>query len=387
MTEQDRARDARAGALPRPEAELAGLLRIAGRSPSPHNTQPWAPRVVDGAVELAVVPSRTLPAGDPSARDLILALGAWTESFAIAAAARGWGVEVDLLPDLGRLADLPLHGPADHDRPVACLRLTDRPDPTPFTPEDVRGRAVARGALRAAPRALDDVSAARMPPWLSLRRLDESVMRGLTQLGFAYTVSRPSIAEELVRWLRLSPEHPGYWRDGMTDRMLGVPAPLARIAAPFTRRRRLRDPALAVAGAIGRAMEGLGRDAPIPRVRDRDAPENVVLVADARAAGSEGTLSHIETLESRIGIGEERAFEAGRVLQRLWLQASAAGAFVAPHSEAIDAPAANGRLRRHLGLRRSEVALAVFAVGRPAGPVARSPRLTDDDARRRPTVR
>src|ERR1700712_2663910 len=90
-----------------PGARLPDLILLAGRSPSPHNTQPWSPRVVsDDTVEVAVVPSRTLPAGDPSFRDVVLSLGAWVESFAIGAAEQGWNVHAEALPALSRLEEL-----------------------------------------------------------------------------------------------------------------------------------------------------------------------------------------------------------------------------------------------------------------------------------------
>ena len=77
-------------------ADIAAMLRIASRSPSAHNTQPWAPRIVGpDTVEVSVVPARTLPAGDPSFRDLVLALGAWCESLAVAAAADGRSIDVE----------------------------------------------------------------------------------------------------------------------------------------------------------------------------------------------------------------------------------------------------------------------------------------------------
>ncbi|PPF79438.1 hypothetical protein C5B96_12835 [Subtercola sp. Z020] len=143
-------------------ALLEQLITLAGRSPSPHNTQPWSPHIVAPAaladavseadahadadaapaasapaaapiasppslagpmVEVCVVPSRTLPAGDPSFRDVVLSLGAWVESFAIGAAEHGYDTHVEALPLLSQLEDLPLTGPADRARPVLRVRL------------------------------------------------------------------------------------------------------------------------------------------------------------------------------------------------------------------------------------------------------------------------
>lgn len=362
---------------------LAAYVRDAARAPSAHNTQPWAPHVTDGAIEVAVVPGRTLPAGDPTFRDLLLGLGAWVESAAISAAQDGWAVRVEPLPALGLLDELPVHGAADPERPVLRLHVeaSDPASPdrssTPFTPEHVRDRRVFRGPLLPAEDIWGD--APTLPASLRLLEVDAAAMAHLTRLGTAFTASRPSVARELVHWVRLSPEHPRYHLDGMTAAMLGIPGPVARLAAPVTRRPALRDPLVAAAGVVGRTLEGLGRDQPLPRRRD-DAPadrvRHLVLVADPRDTADRRT-SATESADSRIGVTELAAVDAGRALQRLWLHAHTRGVVVAPHSEVIDSPLAHGALRRRLGLRRSEVALAVFSAGRPSAAVPRSPRLTD----------
>lgn len=368
--------------------DLAAYIRIAGRSPSAHNTQPWSPRIVaPDTIEVAVVPGRTLPAGDPSFRDLILALGAWCESVAIAAAADARSIEVEPLEALGRLDRLPLDGPADPEDPVLRLRVRDAAGESPYSVRDVLGRRVYRGELD----PLAWIPPTGLPEWLGIREVDAGAMRRLIRLGVAYTASRPSVAEELVRWLRLSPAHPDYERDGMTDRMLGIPRPLAALAAPFTRRSRLRDPAIAVGGALGRALESAERSVRLPQADSAAGPQHIVLVADARRlAGT--ALAHdsvvpsaTQAMDSRIGAPEPAVLEAGRQLQRLWLHVHRLGGVVSPHSEIIDSPHAHGRLRRRLGLRRSEVALAVFTVGRPHGTridqVPRSPRLPGEETR------
>ena len=363
---------------------LAVYVRDAARAPSAHNTQPWSPRVVDGTIEVAVVPGRTLPAGDPTFRDLLLGLGAWVESVAISAAQDGRSVVVEPLGALARLEEMPAHGPADPAQPVVRLRLVDETPSTPFTPAHVRDRRVFRGPLL--PAADIWPAAPPLPAALRLLELDAPAMTHLTRLGLAFTASRPTVAAELVQWLRLSPEHPRYRLDGMTEAMLGLSAPLARLAAPITRRPRLHDAALAVAGVVGRSLEGLGRDRPLPRRQDAlpgNRVRHLVLVADPGAGADEGVradgarTSATESADSRIGVGEIAALEAGRSLQRLWLHAHTQGVVVSPHSEVIDSPLAHGALRRRLGLRRSEVALAVFSAGRASSTVPRSPRLTD----------
>jgi nitroreductase len=364
---------------------LHELVLLASRSPSPHNTQPWSPRVVDGGIEVAIVPSRTLPAGDPTFRDVIMSLGGWIESVSIGAAESGYAIDVEVLPALSELDSLPVTGPADADRPVFRVTLIAGDSAAaPFSADDVRDRRVYRGALVGKSDVFAQLDSLQLPPWLSVRSLDDRAMKQLSTLGIAFTASRASIANELVHWLRLDPRHPRYELDGMTDAMLVMPGWLARLAAPFTRTARLRDPLVAAAGPVARLLEGLGRDTPLPTgvADEAGAPTHHVLVANSRAAGIDDILSVTEAMDSRIGVTEPHALEAGRVLQRLWLHAHRQGLAVSPHSELIDSPAAHGALRTRLGLSRSDVALSVFSAGvAQTARIRRSPRLTDSIAR------
>ncbi|PPF80639.1 hypothetical protein C5B96_10800, partial [Subtercola sp. Z020] len=253
---------------------------------------------------------------------------------------------------------------------------------------NVRDRAVYRGRLVGHPATWNNLSDVDLPPWLSLRRLDDKAMGYLSRLGIAFTASRPSIANELLHWLRLDPAHPGYRRDGMTDRMLGLPAPLARLASPATRRRSIRNPLVKLAGVVGRSAESLERARTLRPLAlslaesTTESATHLVLVANARLAALDDTPRLTAAMDSRIGVSEPDALEAGRVLQRLWLHAHTLGLVVSPHSELIDSPLAHGLLRKRLSLGRSDVALSVFSAGVPSGRVPRSPRLTDDRGER-----
>lgn len=363
------------------ETLLADLVALAARAPSAHNTQPWSPRVVphaDGhAVEVAVVPGRTLPAGDPTSKDVLLSLGAWVECAAVGAAAAGRELVVEPLPALRALDALPVRGPADPGRPVLRVRLGgSAAGPGPSTPDDVRARSVYRGELLGDPAVYEDLPAGTLPPGLSLRAVDPDAMRRLVRWGTVGTFARRPVAEELLGWLRLSPRHPAYHRDGLDDRTLLIPPVAARTLAPVTRYPWLRDPALAVLAAAARAAEGLL--AVRTRLRPGSAPArgvHHVLVADGTTAAPGIAPARAQVLDSRTGLPEERVVDAGRALLRLWLHAHRAGHAVAPHSEVVDGPGPHAALRRYLGLTKTDVALAVFSTGRPQGEVPRSARL------------
>lgn len=362
--------------------DFAAAFLIAGRAPSAHNTQPWAPRVIDAStVELAAASGRALLHGDPTGRDLLLSLGCWVESFAIAMAEQGRKITVEALPALTPFTSITdaVAGP--------LLRLrVDRlstPGDQLFTVAEVCERRVYRGHLDRLP-----WSPMQLPAGFSVREIDAQAMNRLVRLGAVHLATAPPIAQELIDWLRLSPSHPDYYRDGMTDRMIQLARPVAGIASVVVRIRWLCSAALSTAGFVGRGLRRLpgrpfGQATPLDsdiatppsllsapssaRSGPTSSPQHVVLISDACVAGpalATGT-------PTRILLG-------GRHLQRLWLDIHRRGGVVAPHSEVIDSPHAHQQLRHILDLSHTESALAVFTVGRTSKDIPRSPRLVVD---------
>jgi hypothetical protein len=106
----------------RPDGQSGALLLAAARyaalAPSSHNSQPWAFRVTDDALELFADRTRALPRVDPRDRALIISCGAALFHARIALRSFGYQDEVELFPDR-RSRDL-----------LARMRLGDRHDPT-----------------------------------------------------------------------------------------------------------------------------------------------------------------------------------------------------------------------------------------------------------------
>jgi len=79
---------------------LRFALSYAILAPNPHNLQPW---LVDLSQTDKVVlhrdPQRTLPETDPYGRQLTIGLGCFLEIMRIAAASRGWSVDLALFPE------------------------------------------------------------------------------------------------------------------------------------------------------------------------------------------------------------------------------------------------------------------------------------------------
>src|ERR1022692_2601592 len=73
----DQAGDQPTAAGPRiPASEITGLIALAARAPSLHNSQPWRFRIDGSAVELRADPDRQLWQTDPDGREMLIRCGA-----------------------------------------------------------------------------------------------------------------------------------------------------------------------------------------------------------------------------------------------------------------------------------------------------------------------
>src|ERR687885_524344 len=72
------------------------LLALARWSPSPHNVQSWKVRPrSETEAELLVDEARTLPVEDPRHRFVVVGLGVFIETLAVAAHAAGYELDVE----------------------------------------------------------------------------------------------------------------------------------------------------------------------------------------------------------------------------------------------------------------------------------------------------
>ncbi|MFC9439606.1 Acg family FMN-binding oxidoreductase [Nocardia sp. NPDC057030] len=106
---------------------ITAAVRLAGRAPSVHNTQPWR-WVFDGTrLHLYRDNERLLTSSDPHGRQLVISCGAALHHLRTAFAARGWHTDTVRLPDPAR---------ADH---LAAIEFRPWPD----APTGVQARARA----------------------------------------------------------------------------------------------------------------------------------------------------------------------------------------------------------------------------------------------------
>ncbi|GIF22468.1 hypothetical protein BJ973_002792 [Actinoplanes tereljensis] len=294
------------------------------RAPSAHNTQPWILRYAEEEVTVHWDPDRALPDSDPTRRDLFLSLGAFVETCLIVATGAGLAVRAEIAVD-------------EDERRVARIVAAGTAYATPFSAAAVDRRRCARGPYR--PGHLPE-------PTAGVRRLPSRRLAGMLSESDRRMFGTPAVARELRQWLRLSPRHPRYALDGLTDRALGLSrleaAGLAAALSP-------------VAYAAGRRLGLPAVLAASPRSLLRYDGDVLVLVGRADTA--------------------EHLVEQGRTLMRVWLDLSERGLAVHPLSQILDCAATARTLEGLLGLEVGFSALAVFRAGHPLQEPARSARI------------
>lgn len=302
------------------------------RAPSAHNTQPWLLRYAADTVDVHWDPERTLPESDLTRRDLYLSLGAFIETCLIVAASAGLPVRAEIAVDHATLR-------------AARLVPTAAPYDTPFTIASVQRRRCARGGY--APGLLEPAAlAALIALGADLRQLPARDLVAPLAEADRWMFGTPAIVGELRSWLRLSPRHPRYRLDGLTDQAMalsrfeaiGLAALLGRGAYPLTGR--LGGPALL-------------------------------------AAASKGTLRYDGSVLVLIGScgSTEAVIGQGRALVRVWLALSERGMAVHPLSQLLDCATTAAGLASRLGLAPDQAPLAVFRTGRALREPTRSARI------------
>ncbi|MEU0572747.1 hypothetical protein ABZ297_46090, partial [Nonomuraea sp. NPDC005983] len=201
---------------------------------------------------------------------------------------------------------------------------------------DVRARGSNRGGYH--PGRLPAEVADRLT---GVRRLPCRDLAGLLHAADLSQFRDPDVTRELRDWLRLTPRHPRYRLDGLTDQALALSGTKA-----FGLRASL---------ALYPALRGLG----LPK---------------ALAAAARGLLDYDGDVLVLIGPVAEQV-EAGRVLMRNWLTLSGLGYSAHPISQVIDCAETRQALADRLGVADPLTLLHVARVGRPkvaAAPSART---------------
>lgn len=281
----------------------ADLVEDARRAPSPHNTQAWLLEVEDDThARVYSRAERLLPVEDPDHRFLTGGIGIFVEALRVAAAAHGLDVYDDLV------------GPAGPDALVARLELRPgepRADDLRLLLRRRTSRLPYNG--RPAPQpALDDLTRVTAGFGHAFHASsDPAFVEWVVELNAAtlfYDLAEDDRRAEIRHWTRTSEREARAKADGFSPRCMGFPGWLIR--AFFDHHRVLRP------------VE------PLVRRRYRQQLRGTATVGWIAGPWS----------------SPREWYDAGRLLLRFWLAASAHGLVLQPFGSVITNPTAHARL-------------------------------------------
>jgi len=320
------------------DADFTALVTSANLAPSVHNTQPtrWR-RDAEGRVLVFEDVSRRLPVGDPQGRDAAVSHGAAIEGFALACAAMGRSVGVDLLTggDSGGL------------RPVARLTLGHNAAPDPlaaFVPRrrTYRGRFAKLDDVTPLG-ALDDLAVAED---VRLARDPQDIDRlaRLNDAASLRTFRDGPYRAELLSWMRLSPRHPGWALDGLNAEAMEM----SRVEA--------LGAGLVLKPGVFETLDRLG------------AASLFVAEADVVRTAQAIVLFHRPDTEHPL--------ITGRRFYRLWLDVAALGLSAAPMAVLADDEATRAIIAQEFVIAPGRRLITAFRLGiAPPAPKGPKPRL------------
>ena len=322
-------------------AELLALVDEARRAPSVHNIQPARWRAVgDRMLALYADPVRTLPVADPSGHDVQVSLGAAWEGMSIALSRRGFKAAA---PER-----LPASAP---DAPIARLTFDAGAAPDSLAPA-VAHRASFRGRFATTASAkLDDLQRRIEPAGVVTVRARARIhdLAALAEQATEELLRDSRYWPETWHWLRFSPAHPGWDRDGLNADSLA----LSRVER--TLGRRLMTP---VCFEWMRRL-GLARALISERAQIMSAAALLLFTAPR----------------------SEEPFDTGRSFYRLWLEVTASGLALCPMSALADSKRTNDDTRELFSLPAERRLVNVFRVGAlpPEFPFRLTPRLPPEE--------
>ena len=299
-----------------PETQYA-LMSEASRAPSVHNVQPaiWAFVPEKNQILLYADPSRRLRVGDPNGNDHRISLGAAFEGMKIALSRHRLNLSAPILLPLKKGT------PEKLNELIASAEITGPTEVDPLAPY-VSLRASYRGKFAVG------TSKKRAELKQRLSRIENSHLlsekkkiREIVELGDSATVefmNNPAYAKELFQWLRLSPKHPGWNRDGLNAEALALSKAERPLASLL-----MRPEVFAPLAKLGMSKFLLAES---PKGMTADAL--IVLTAPL----------------------SEDPFETGRRFYRMWLEACAAGYSLCPISALADSKTTSAKLIKKLRL-------------------------------------
>ncbi len=197
------------------------IVDVARWAPSPHNTQPWKLRPIDGErAELFMVSSRRLPDEDTTGCFLLCAMGIFIEAIRIVVANRGRGLVVSRKEPLDISQEL---------IPFAELALVGASEPDEFADSAILGRRTSRLARQSdslpdLKRPIDEI-ARRYGHRAELTRDPDAIAQIMDTNANAvmHDLADAAYGGEIRTWYRFTRAHAARARDGLDARCMNVP--------------------------------------------------------------------------------------------------------------------------------------------------------------------
>lgn len=192
------------------------MLEYARLSPSFYNTQPWKVKIVsENEVIIQSDPSRQLLKVDPQARGLLQSIGAFWESFRLAALAHGFTCESEILAktfedtDILKIKLIPSQKSDEDSLLLMKERVTNR---KPYSRDDLKPVAI---------NLLKEISPENIYYFSRKSAQGEWLAKCLISAARKQAFDNEK-QEELSRWLRFSRKEVTQKQDGITPEALGL---------------------------------------------------------------------------------------------------------------------------------------------------------------------
>lgn len=307
---------------------LRALVAEAMLAPSVHNVQPARWRIVDpSTIDLLEDTATRLSVGDPRGNDAAISLGAAAEGLRLAASRRGFALE--------------MHPPSPQTDatlvPVARYALLKTGIAADPLAAQIAKRASWRGDFAKAS-AADRANAKRLDGSDSAIICDPDTLSQVARIfdtasyGF---VRNDAFRAELRSWMRFTPRHPRWDRDGLSAAAMA----LGRVEA------------IGAAVVLGPAFGTLDRLGLAPGL----------LAEGSKIAAAAGLVVFHRP-------AAEAPFDSGAAFYRLWLRIEAARFGAAVLAALADDPAAAQDIARMAGIPKKHRIVSAFRIGRrPTG--------------------
>ncbi|HEX7672784.1 MAG TPA: hypothetical protein VF412_01365 [Bdellovibrio sp.] len=188
------------------------ILKAATFSISAHNVQPFRLAFPsEDSVDIYVDFQRLLPVGDPMFKDLRQSLGAFVETLHIALSAQGYGIKVIEVKDS-----------PEQSAPMAHLKIEQGAKQDPLFAQ-LSKRFSYRGKFPQKSEIADKViSGDRFTLEFLTAPDDLKEISNLYDNVNYHFLTLPGYIEELYSWMRFSPSHPRWSKDGLNTESMSL---------------------------------------------------------------------------------------------------------------------------------------------------------------------